>query len=299
MDATEKKKWHDTLDLDSPLLSTRRVGGNGVICPHSSCCSDVEQQRLRVPFLWERVPGDPIHVEEPPPPPPPLPMRLPKPPPCRWHPPVNMVNGDDDGNDGDDDDDDEDEDDDDLFLDAIDRASLSESSLDNHCSTSRASGMEGLIDLKAIESCSDQYSPNFIMRRFLPAATALAAASSIHLNAPNSSGLNNKQQQQQPSSKHKEINTIGCRRMQSTRRYHDDDEEISRCEEHGRGVLEAPNKACGLMLFFPWNLKHALRGLKNPIPSCSPRLRLVRNGRRRTNFAVAGDDDGPSRHGWI
>ncbi|PIA59530.1 hypothetical protein AQUCO_00400430v1 [Aquilegia coerulea] len=216
------KKRLRKLNLNAPILSTRRVGG----ASHCSKSFDADQQgsSQRVPFSWEQVPGTPkgaasrdlLKAAE---------FRPPKLPPCQWHsskgPEVdtsctyrgNNV-----------------EDDDDAFSDAIDMFSLSES-LDVADSTSNSRGLSSL-DLKIVESREHQ-SPDFIIRRFLPDANALASTYAPTL--PNHC-LN------EPINSHFQ------------RQYAGPNIAVD------RGC--SPPKACGIGLFL---LKHSICGLKDPI----------------------------------
>ncbi|XP_058111069.1 uncharacterized protein LOC131254045 [Magnolia sinica] len=251
---TTKKCRHDGLDFDAPLLSTRRLGSLEKTCELDVQITWSDTPR-RVPFLWERVPGEPkitengLDSEEQMPPP--------KLPPGR----LQSSNKDCNRNCFNENDSNGDDDDDDLFSDAMDMISLSES-LDMHCGTSHVSGLGGL-DLKAVESCGDQ-SPNFIMSRFLPAATALASSSTL-IASKNSNGRPSPHRHGMKN----EIAKPASSYQLSTSKI------IGECGgPHGAVRTCSPSKSCGLMFFFPWNLKHALCRLKCQIPRCSPRLKL-------------------------
>ncbi|KAF5192940.1 Duf688 family protein [Thalictrum thalictroides] len=215
------KKRLRKLNLNAPILSTRRVGGGGF--DHCSKSFDADHQAgssQRVPFSWEQVPGTPkgaasrdLKAAE---------FRPPKLPPCQWHSSKEQevdTSYNCRGNNV--------EDDDDAFSDAIDMFSLSES-LDVADSTS----LRGLssLDLKNVESTEHQ-SPDFIIRRFLPDANALAST-----YAP----THPKHCLREPINSHFQ-------------------------RQYGPVAVDrtcSPPKACGIGLFL---LKHSICGLKDPI----------------------------------
>ncbi|XAR68781.1 hypothetical protein NMG60_11000146 [Bertholletia excelsa] len=160
-------KYPRKLDYNAPLLSTRRPAraGAGSQLIRTSSLVTWRDTRNRVPFSWEKTPGEPkdVESEEAGVPPPKLP-------PARWRPPksaakVGNVDDDDDGCEGDVEDDNH-NDDDDVFSDAIDVFSLADS-----VDKPEASEKVGV----AVEHGGVQ-SPSFMIRRFL--TDALAAASS-------------------------------------------------------------------------------------------------------------------------
>ncbi|KAL5558268.1 hypothetical protein UlMin_034479 [Ulmus minor] len=241
------------LNFNAPLLSIRR--GQGSSAPTSlafySCPSLRGQSMInasdRIPFSWEESPGKPkdkdssetIHEEDITP--------RPKLPPNWWHRTSGATaeqineNDDRDGFDGD-------VDasfgadfcgdiDDDIFSDAVDVFSLSEA-IDIVEKSQNARKSDGLR-LK-LEECrnggDDQYS-DFIIQRFLPDATALAAASTL------SSASN---------SLKKSYSYNFSRNISSS-------SELPR--RPGTQSYSTP-KACGLEMLFPWRVKHRLCGAR-------------------------------------
>ncbi|GMH10208.1 hypothetical protein Nepgr_012049 [Nepenthes gracilis] len=207
------------LDLNAPLLSTRHPGG--IISYTDSLGGGSCDLSNRVPFSWEQTPGNPkdnrrsdTSTEDNK-----VVLPLPKPPPVRWHNPSyyqnHRVDEDDDG-----DSDDENEDDG-VFSDAVDLFSLCES-LSIAEGTHRGNGLEGLN----LESDGNRSSPNFMLERFLLAATALAASSSS--------------------------STVAA--APRNRNY---------VAERGTGQAYSSPRGCGIDFFFPWRTKHRLCGVKN------------------------------------
>jgi len=227
------------LNFNAPLLSTRRIGGNytgeeGVF----QTASD-----HRIPFSWEQAPGKPkdsergdIHGGD----------ETPRPrlPPCRWHPSIDATNNHhddhdqavindhhhDDGCDGDGDVDvDDEENDDAAFSDAMDVFSLSEAiDIVTKAEKVDESSFNGL-KLKLAE-CRGNESPNFIIKRFLPDATALAESSALSFS--------------------KSFN----------KKFPKPCDYPEAC-----GQSSASPKGCGLEILFPWRMKHKLCGIKSPI----------------------------------
>ncbi|XP_068644889.1 uncharacterized protein [Aristolochia californica] len=258
------KDFHEKLDLDAPILSTRRL----VNCRNVALKTDSGREtgasgfhtRGCVPFLWERAPGlakdvqgGGSHENDVPPP---------KPPPNQWHP-SHMEYSDEDGfsitnenydnlaqNDLDED----------VFTDAMDVISLSES-FDRACSTCTAANSSSLTP-EALKSAGN-LSPNFIIRRFLPAANALAFSS---YQAP----PKNLHERSSPRHQngHPRESSKSFSSYQST--------NISSALEGGPRVVVrsySPPKACGLEVFSPLRLKHVLCGLKSSIRTSPPRVK--------------------------
>ncbi|KAH7523893.1 hypothetical protein FEM48_Zijuj06G0060400 [Ziziphus jujuba var. spinosa] len=241
-----------TLNFNAPLLSTRRLGNPPTTLQIS--CTNLASRNTsssdRIPFSWEQAPGKPKdfdtrddHDQETTPPP--------KLPPSWWRPPPiqSTEKGHqnyycDDGFDGDVDIDDNELDDIgdvDVFSDAIDVFSLSEA-IDIVEKSQKMDAVDGL-KLKLAE-CRGEVTPNFIIQRFLPDATALAASSSA-LSISKNGGLN-----------------------------YEEEEEASYSESSsGRAVMRrqsySPPKGCGLELLFPWRMKHKLCGVKSPVRHAS------------------------------
>nr|XP_043637483.1 uncharacterized protein LOC122608438 [Erigeron canadensis] len=177
--ATTRPKDPRKLNLDAPLLSTRRPNG-----PNNQSLSRVGSwdSRNRVPFSWEQSAGKPkdtgstrdvdeFHV-----PPPRLPpgRKLPE----------NEYDGDDD------------------FSDAIDTFSLS-AAIDIVESAEMAKRNGNMLDGVSLDSGGNQ-SPTFIIQRFLSDAKALAISSGL----PIPKNISNQTEKYQP----RMINTApkGC-----------------------------------------------------------------------------------------
>lgn len=244
-------KCNRKLDLNLPLLSTRRLGGHTGV---EISCSTRDTSN-RIPFCWEQAPGKPkdmnengIHTEDTP---------RPRLPPCRWQPQKEATKNDvdaddravyvDDPDDGCDADVDEDDDnigdeENDVFSDAIDVLSLTEA-IDIAQKAEDDQGLERL-NLESAKS-TDSQSPNFMIERFLPDAAALAASSAI---CP----LNNLNQKYPYSCNYAEkypSKTVG--RLYSSESFH---------------------KGCGLEILFPWRMKHKFCGVKDPVRQVSPNV---------------------------
>ncbi|XP_028764477.1 uncharacterized protein LOC114722577 [Neltuma alba] len=248
------------LDLNKPLLSTKRLS---IVVGDTSCSSTSLGKTVqnntseeRVPFSWEKSPGKPKNVddnneEETPR------LRLP---PCLWHPP-NQEPGADEADKGEDhhqdegrvvdDDEDEDEDekfDSDVLSDAMEVFSLSEALdiVQKSERVRRKSANEGLRLKLEEDSNNGNESPNYLIKRFLPDATALAASSTLHFSK---SMMDNKI-----------------------------------CDSSG-SYLEAyvaSPKGCGLEVLFPWRLKHKLCAMKSPVLPCSStRMQKQHQNRRK------------------
>ena len=243
------------LNLNAPLLSTRRLGYSAVA--DTSCSSyslgTVQNTSERVPFSWEQAPGKPKDMERsdhstqdggtP----------RPRVPPCLWNQPkeageadadnsdVAFHDQDDDGCDGDDDDDNKD---DDVFSDAVDVFSLSEALdiVQKRSENAHSDNNEGLR-LK-LEASNGYQSPTYIINRFLPDATALAASSSLHFP----SNFDNK--------------------VCDSCSYH----ECYLSSGSARHSCASSPKGCGLELLFPWRVKHKLCSMKSPVLPCSTNL---------------------------
>ncbi|KAK9289354.1 hypothetical protein L1049_007509 [Liquidambar formosana] len=257
------------LDFNAPLLSTRRPGGVAAAHEEMSRTDSLGISREtsgRVPFSWELAPGKPKDmqrsdiVDENP-----LPPKLP---PSRWHlskevtdgyEDCNQIHDRDNGCDGDVDDDDDggggggggggdNDDDDDVFSDAVDIFSLAES-IDIVETGEKVHGLDGL-SLEKVQS-SGNPSPNFIIERFLPAATALAALS-LNKKLPHPS-------------------------------YYPE-ECISRT---GRSYSSSTSGGCGIDTLFPWRMRHKLCGIKFPVRDSSMNLKPQSRVKRKQNSTAA------------
>ncbi|XP_019435897.1 PREDICTED: uncharacterized protein LOC109342353 [Lupinus angustifolius] len=235
------------LNLNAPLLSTRRPAFSVVAA--TSCSSNslsiVQNVDDRVPFSWEQAPGKPKDT---------IIDRIdstkdggtprPKLPPCLCLPPkeaayeAGVHNSDQAFHDPDDDYKD------DIFSDAMDVFSLSEALdiVQKKSENVRSENNDGLR-LKLAESNGYQ-SPTYMINRFLPDATALAASSVLHF----------------PCKLDKEV----C----DTCSYHE-------CYLSGSGrhsYTSASTKGCGLEVLFPWRMKHKLCATKCPVLPFSTNL---------------------------
>ncbi|KAJ7961187.1 DUF688 family protein [Quillaja saponaria] len=237
----KKKKAMDSkcpgkLDFSAPLLSTRRLGcSTAADTPCSNSLGTAQSTSERIPFSWEQAPGKPkdlerkgdINNEEATPR-----LRLP---PSLWHPPKEATDADsDDTEDVLYDQDDYIDDQDDVFSDAIDVFSLSEA-IDIAQKSEERHELDGL-KLKLPES-SDNHSPNYIIKRFLPDATALAASSSLNIDDKFCYSANPHPEAYVP------------RQVKQS--------------------YAASPKGCGLEILFPWRMKQKLCGIKSPVRQCS------------------------------
>ncbi|XVE76605.1 hypothetical protein DITRI_Ditri12bG0186400 [Diplodiscus trichospermus] len=259
MNEAMEKKRPRKLNFDAPLLSTRRTGAGSHISDklfRTNSLVGWKDSSDGIPFCWEQAPGKPKNLEisnniddaETP---------RPKPPPSRWIPPKEANTGDqdqafpdlfhnhDDGCDADVDDYDDDGNAD-VFSDAMEVLSLTEAMDIVEKAEKFHGSSEGLksrslepsdLDGLNLESLghSDCPSPNFIIERFLPDATALAAASALNLSKTKLPYLCNYSGQ-------------------------------SPCAS--QAVIKRPfssPKRCGLEMFLPWRMKHKLCGVKCPI----------------------------------
>ncbi|XP_057982391.1 uncharacterized protein LOC131167612 [Malania oleifera] len=223
MDAKERS--HRKLNFNAPLLSVRRASG---LVGSSSFSNQFSQTTHlnkhvdaieRVPFSWEQAPGKPKE-------------------------PKALSEADDD----DDHDLNDDNDDDDDFSDAIDIFSLSDLADQMPEPVEQKVGRTEQVEGsgKCSSSSIGSQSPNFLISRFLPAASALALSNISKLS------LN---------------------------------KEVVMPPQSHRPSCESP-KSCGLEAFFPnWRMKHKLCGVKNPVrhgtPSrknCSARVKGHENG---------------------
>ncbi|XP_065853165.1 uncharacterized protein [Euphorbia lathyris] len=245
------------LDLNLPLLSTRRLGGSSATNSHIS----LQDSSSGIPFCWEQAPGKPKNFER-------SDMEdgeTPRPrlPPCRWQPQEQVstsncyVNIHEDV--GCDADVDEDENVSDVFSDAVEVLSLTqaidivekaeENDHHNH-------GLERL-NLESVKCRDDSLCRDYMMERFLPDATALAASSALYA----SKNLNKKL----PNS----FNNYN---------YADQDHVSQSCSS------QLSHKGCGLEMFFRWRIKHKLCGIKTPVRQLSPHVR--HNKHSSTNTSI-------------
>ncbi|KAJ6425207.1 hypothetical protein OIU84_025896 [Salix udensis] len=235
------------LNLNLPLLSTRRLGKKET-CGATKSQAGLQDTSERIPFCWEHAPGKPkdgdkddIHEAETP---------RPRLPPCRWSLQNEAAkNGDhscivslDDHDDGCDADDDGDGEETDVFSDGIDVLSLTE--LIDIAQKSDDGHRLDRLNLESVNS-TDTHPLNFMMERFLPDATALAASSAL-------CAMNN-------------FN----RNLPYPYSY--SEEYVSRTVGQSH-PSEASHKGCGLDVLLPWRSKHKLCGVKSPVRQVSPKL---------------------------
>ncbi|KAF9592329.1 hypothetical protein IFM89_014237 [Coptis chinensis] len=250
------------LNLNAPILSTRRAGGSNCL---KSIDADQEVCSQRIPFSWEQVPGTPkgtvnreVSAGE---------FRPPKLPPCQWHSTKGVQGSSNDNykSNG--------EDEDDVFSDAIDMFSMSES-LSVADSASNSRGLSS-INLKIMESREHQ-SPDFIIRRFLPDANALASSYAPNrcLREPTTTSMFHMQKGPQtvaPNRCLRAPNTTSQFHMQRVAPNRCFREPITTSQflmQKGPQTVDqaySPHKACGIGLLFPRRVKHTVCGLKDPI----------------------------------
>ncbi|XP_020236239.1 uncharacterized protein LOC109815840 [Cajanus cajan] len=254
------------LNLNAPLLSTRRLGSP--VVGDTSCSSNsvgaIQNTSERVPFSWEKAPGKPKETDRrdnttqdsstPR-------LRLP---PHRWIPPKEAAESeaDDDDiafHDQQDGSCDGNVNKDDSFSDAMDVFSLTEAlDIVQKKSEDAHSENNDRLRLKLAESNGYQ-SPTYMINRFLPDATALAASSALHF----SSNLEDKV----------------CDTCSYSECY------ISGSKRHS--YASSP-KGCGLELLFPWRMKHKLCAIESPVLPCSTNLhKHQRNSKQKKHRSSA------------
>ncbi|KAJ4823523.1 hypothetical protein Tsubulata_017901 [Turnera subulata] len=246
------------LDFNLPLLSTRRLCSNSeeeasrATNSHAAASRDTSN---RIPFCWEQAPGKPkftndISNEDVTP--------RPRPPPCRWHPQMeeaaarNEVENPalevdhDDGCDADVDDDNED-DKDEAFSDAVEVLSLTEAIDIAQKADEEDHGILDRLTLDSVNS-TDSQSPNYMIERFLPDATALAAASSAFF------AMNN------------------LNRKLPYMSYYQGECSSGSAVGGPCSASESSHTGCGLEHLFSWRMKHKLCGVKSPVRHVSPNV---------------------------
>lgn len=237
------------LDLNAPLLSTRRPNLISTTSIELSRTGSLRGSSNRVPFSWEQSPGKPKDA-----------IRkenggegnkvlpLPKPPHFRWQEdePTLTNHNDDNGDCGESNDENDysnnNNDDNGSLSDAIDLLSLAES-----LNTSERLDFESEIN----GDRNGSLSPNFMIQRFLPAATALAASSlsALAANKDLSGGDDN-------STSNKNIMGV----YSSSNHFRE-----GSCVPRVGGETYSSHKGCGFQIFFPWRAKHRLCGVKSPV----------------------------------
>ncbi|KAL5740334.1 hypothetical protein ACOSQ2_029514 [Xanthoceras sorbifolium] len=254
------------LDFNAPLLSTRKHPGGYIGGEEAACCSYNLQGKLqdtsdRIPFCWEQAPGKPkkrstdnIYVNSDADTP-----RL-KIPPSRWHPPKKEVITDDhsldhdidegcdaDVDNDDDYDDDEENNYDDIFSDAVEVMSLTEAmdivekeAEKNH----HHHGLDGFNPDTL--GTNNSISPSYIIERFLPDATALAASSVLSVSKNLS------------------------RKLPYVYNHPD------ACNVPGglQRSYSLTKGGCGLEMLLPWRIKHKICGIKSPVRHGSANVHL-------------------------
>ncbi|KAI3750533.1 hypothetical protein L2E82_21174 [Cichorium intybus] len=166
--ATEPKNIPRKLNLDAPLLSTRRPNA---LTSHANTRGTSWDSRNRVPFSWELSAGMPKDIETQ------VPDDFPVPPP-RPPPGRKLVENEYDG--------------DDDFSDAIDTFSLS-AAIDMVESAEMAKQSSNMLAGVSLEPGGDE-SPSFIIQRFLSDAKALAISSGL----PIPKNISNQQEKCKP-----------------------------------------------------------------------------------------------------
>lgn len=213
-------KRHRKLNLNAPILSTRRL--SSVVAADTSYSSSSlgtiqNTTSERVPFSWEKEAGKPKYMER----------SVPELPSCHWFPSNETPESDADNVD-------------DFFSDAMDDVfSLSEALdiVQKRTEKENSENNDGL-KLKLAESNGYQ-SPTYMINRFLPDATALAASSSA-LNFPTNFEEN----------------------VWDTCSY---------SARHSCDSSSLSPKGCGLDLLFPW-MKHKFCAVESPVTPCSTNL---------------------------
>ncbi|XP_057745446.1 uncharacterized protein LOC130963335 [Arachis stenosperma] len=218
------------LNLNAPLLSTKRYCFSSPSDNNSLCAG------AGVPFSWEQAPGKPKHndkndyAEA---------GDTPRP---RLPPPVANVSNDDD---------------DEVYSDAMDVFSLSEAldivqkksekaRYNNNSNTN-----EGLLRLKIQESDGYQ-SPTYMINRFLPDATALAASSALHFPS-------NCDEKGCETCSYQEC-CLSPARSSAVRNDNYNDNAYSYSYSY------SPKSCyCGLEVLLPWRVKHKLCSMKSPV----------------------------------
>ncbi|XP_048137735.1 uncharacterized protein LOC125315834 [Rhodamnia argentea] len=244
----KSEKYHPrALDLNAPILSTRRP-------PQSSCCISKASSRRGVrdgiPFSWEQAPGKPKtsigdvavgdstrDADTPRPRPPPRMVTKPK--------------GYGDGGDISSLSNEED-----VFSNAVDVFSLSEA-IDilerEERPDHRPNDNIDQLKLRIAESSGGDLSPNFMINRFLPDASALASAAM-------SSALTN--YHHHPSCSEDETKDLSCctRQVSSSCRYKIEGLGSSR----GSATTQASGaqKGCGMENLFLWRMKPRFCGVQ-------------------------------------
>lgn len=234
----DQMKCPRMLDFNAPLLSIRRPSG----------CTNNSQPKLqdsghRIPFCWEQAPGRPKDSQKSPENDTPR-LRLP---PGRLHPQKPASSNAEhslDLHQDDDCDGDIDNDYNEVFSNAMDVLSLTEA-IDIVEKAEQSHGLDG-FNLEH----SDSISPSYIIDRFLPDATALAASSVMNV----SRNLSNKL-------------PYVCNNPGAVRR-----------------SCSLP-KGCGLELLLPWRMKHRICGVRSPVRQvCSANVQASAKIKRSRPF---------------
>jgi len=234
-------KRHRKLNLNVPIMSTRRLGS--IVADTSLSSSSLgtfHNTSERVPFSWEKEPGKPKDAER----------NGSKLPPChRLFPRKEVADQSDveNGCDGEDYIDNND----DLYSDAMDDVfSLSEAlDIVQRKSEKAHSDNNNSLKLKLAE-CSGYQSPTYMINRFLPDATALAASSSA-LNF------------------HSDFEENVCNTCSYPECYLSESGRHSNSYAYASCSSSSP-KGCGLETFFPWRtMKHKFCAIESPVLPCS------------------------------
>ncbi|KAL3714022.1 hypothetical protein ACJRO7_006034 [Eucalyptus globulus] len=238
------EKYRPTaLDLNAPILSTRRP-------PQSSCCIRKASSRRGVsdgiPFSWEQAPGkpkksidevmgssSPKEADTPRLRPPPQMVAKPKGYITDGSGDVSSLNNEED-----------------MFSNAVDVFSLSEAIDILERAERSVHAPDDNIDqlkLKIAESCGKDASPNFMINRFLPDASALALAAA-------SSALTS--YHHHPSYSEDETRDLNCckRQVSSSCRYKEQEVVASRRSAAATQASGA-QKGCGMENLFLWRMK--------------------------------------------
>ncbi|CAL5210789.1 unnamed protein product [Lathyrus oleraceus] len=244
----DHSKRHWKLNLNAPIMSTRRLGS--VVADTSSSLGTFQNTSERVPFSWEKEPGKPKDTER-------NGSKLAAT--ChRLFPRKETA----DQSDILDNACDEMDDKDDLFSDAMDDVfSLSEAlDIVQRKSEKAHSDINEGLKLKLAE-CNGYQSPTYLINRFLPDATALAASSSA-------------------LQFHSDFAEKVCDSCSYPECYLSESGRHSHSYAYASGSSSSSPKGCGLEALFPWRtMKHKFCAVESPVLPCSTTTNLPRTQR--------------------
>ncbi|CAI8601106.1 unnamed protein product [Vicia faba] len=246
----DHSKRHRKLNLNAPIMSTRRFGS--VVADTSSSLGTFQNTSERVPFSWEKEPGKPKDTER----------NGSKIAPCHRLFPRKEAAEAEDQSDILDNACDEMDDKDDLFSDAMDDVfSLSEAlDIVQRKSEKAHSDINSGLKLKLAE-CNGYQSPTYLINRFLPDATALAASSSA-------------------LQFHSDFAEKVCDSCSYPECYLSESGRHSHSYAYASGSSSSSPKGCGLEVLFPWRtVKHKFCAVESPVLPCSTATNLPKTQR--------------------